>query len=223
MLTRTLTEEQKTRILKSGKLETKVLKYLAEKFQNLTIEVLNRYTGNIMDLMSRNYLEGWCWQTTETAIIFLNDDDYIERGNLYLYFENNREYWHSWICFKYNGEEYAFDPCLNFLCKKSWYSKLFKTDVRGKVTAKQVREELIGKIKNPPQKIETESSKQAALFMEKFFGDALKKQREYTYIEGYGNINSPMYRNSTGYKAEFDNSNPPKIKKLTAHFYYGDC
>ena len=48
--------------------------------------------------------------------MFLEDEDYIERGNLI--FERYDEkitynYFHSWICFKYKDEEYVFDPYLN--------------------------------------------------------------------------------------------------------------
>lgn len=63
--------------------------------------------------MVKGNLEGWCWQTTESAIIFLNDDDYIERGTLKFDTETPG-YYHSWICFKFDDIEYVFDPCLNF-------------------------------------------------------------------------------------------------------------
>ena len=95
-----------------------------------------------MDLMKLGLLEGWCWQTTETAIMFLNDEDYIERGNLI--FErysdvNEYKYFHSWICFKYNNEEYIFDPCLDLLCKRNLYHKIFEVEIMGIVCAKNVR------------------------------------------------------------------------------------
>ena len=117
-LNKPLSKEEKFKILRSKIVDSKVVEYLIEKLSNLHIEVLGDYEGNLFELMPIGKLEGWCWQTTESAIVFLNDDDYIERG--YLKFdERTPNYYHSWICFKYNGVEYVLDPCLNFLCKKN--------------------------------------------------------------------------------------------------------
>lgn len=224
MLSIPLTIDEKIEMLKRGMTNTKVLNYLADKFKNLTIEIVDRQVGSIIDLTTNNHLEGWCWQTTETAIMFLNEDDYIERGIMYLFDEDNIEYWHSWICFKFNNTEYVFDPCLNFLCEKRIYTHLFKTDVKGRVTAKQVRDELIFRISEKTSKEElTGSSRKASQLMEEYLGETLKKKRAETYIDGDNDITSPMFRNSTGYKVEFDDHNPPKIRKLIAHLYYGDC
>ena len=75
-----LTEEERFKILRSKRIEPKVVEYLMEKLNNLYIEVLGKYKGSLFELMKNEKLEGWCWQTTESAIVFLNDDDYIERG-----------------------------------------------------------------------------------------------------------------------------------------------
>lgn len=109
--------EDRIKILRANKENIGVTAYLIHRFQNLKIEVLGEYEGKIMELASKDLLLGYCWQTTESAIIFLNDDDYIERGNLYL--EENDKLYHSWICFKYKNRNYVFDPCLNILCKKN--------------------------------------------------------------------------------------------------------
>lgn len=74
-----LTEEERFKILRSKRIEPKVVEYLMEKLNNLYIEVLGKYKGSLFELMKNEKLEGWCWQTTESAIVFLNDDDYIER------------------------------------------------------------------------------------------------------------------------------------------------
>ena len=105
-----LTEEEKFKILRSKRIDTKVVEYLMNKLSNLHIEVLGEYEGSLFELMPVGKLEGWCWQTTESAIVFLNDDDYIERGNL-RFDEKTPEYYHSWICFKFNDTEYVLDPC----------------------------------------------------------------------------------------------------------------
>ena len=165
-----LTEQERFKILNSKRVKPEVLQYLSSKFENLTIEVCGDYEGNILDLMDRGELEGWCWQKTESAIVFLNDEDYIERGNLK--FERYKSYYHSWICFTFKGEEYAFDPCLDLLCKKKWYSKIFELEVKAKVTAKEVRDNLIDCIQNPKPKEKSsyyseESTKAAQEFMKK--------------------------------------------------------
>ena len=151
-----LTEEEKFRILHSKRINPKVIKYLMQKLNNLHIEVLGDYEGSLFQLMSVGKLMGRCWQTTESVIVFLNDDDYIERGNLY-FDERTPEYYHSWICFKYNGIEYVLDPCLSFLCKKDDYSKIFEVDVKGKVSAKAVKEELIRQITAPKEEDSSDS------------------------------------------------------------------
>ena len=56
---------------------------------------------------------------------FFQDNDYIERGSLSSDKDEPR-YNHSWICFKYKGCEYVLDPCLNFICKKKDYNKIFE-------------------------------------------------------------------------------------------------
>ena len=210
-----LSVEKKFDIINSKAVKPEVLKYLKNKLNNLTIEILGDFKGNILDLMKQGYLEGWCWQTTETSIIFFNDEDYIERGDLT--FEKDSYYYHSWICFKYEKEEYILDPCLNLLCKKDLYHKIFEVNIKGRVTAKQVRDELIAKI-NIPKK---EEISEAASFMRKFLekhcsSSVLERQRQETHISGNNDVNSPMYRNNTGYNAEIENG---KIKKLVAHYY----
>ena len=52
--------------------------------------------------------------------------------------------------------------------------------------------------------------------MEKYFGDVIEQKKHEIHITGNDDISLPMYRNSTGYKAEIEDG---KIKKLAAHFY----
>lgn len=217
-----LTEEEKFKILHSKRIETKVVKYLMSKLNNLYIEVLDKYEGILFELMPVGKLEGWCWQTTESAIIFLNDEDYIERG--YLYFDGNRPYYHSWICFYYNETEYVLDPCLSFLCKKSDYSKIFETVVKGKVSAKDVKEELIRQVTTQKREDNLEAHKACQNFLHSFLGESHEKYKEEkkneVIVDGPEDVNTPLYRNGCGYKTELENGN---IKKLTVHYYYTDC
>lgn len=222
-LNKPLSKEEKFKILRSKIVDSKVVEYLIEKLSNLHIEVLGDYEGNLFELMPIGKLEGWCWQTTESAIVFLNDDDYIERG--YLKFdERTPNYYHSWICFKYNGVEYVLDPCLNFLCKKNDFSKIFEINVQGKVSAKEVREELIKQVTEPKEEDNSESHKSFENFMKIFMGDSYndykeKKKNEVT-VHGPEDVNTPLYRNGAGYKTEINNG---KIKKMVVHYYWTDC
>lgn len=177
-----LTVEKRFDIINAKRVKSEVLEYLKSRFNNLIIEILGDYKGNIFDLMKQGYLEGWCWQTTETSIVFLDDEDYIERGDLK--FEENYYYHHSWICFKYEKGEYILDPCLNILCKKDLYHKIFEVDIKGRVTAKQVRDELISKISAPKRE---ENLSEAASFIRKFLekhcsNSVLERQRQETNI-----------------------------------------
>ena len=218
-----LTEEDRFKILRSKRIEPKVVEYLMEKLNNLYIEVLGDYKGSLFELMPAGKLEGWCWQTTESAIVFLNDDDYIERGDL-KFDETTPKYYHSWMCFKYDDVEYVLDPCLNLLCKKDDYSKIFEVDVKGRVSAKDVKEELIRQITTPKKEDNSRAHKSFERFLKRQLGDSYekyneKKQNE-VIVHGPENVNTPLYRNGAGYKTEIENE---KIKKLTVHYYYCDC
>ena len=137
-----LTEKERFKILQSKPIDKNVKEYLMDKLGNLYIEVLSKYEGSLFELMSEDNLDGWCWETTESAIVFLNDDDYISRG--YLRFdEKTPNYYHSWMCFKFEDTEYVLDPCLNILCKNSDYSEIFETVVISRVTAKETRKDLL--------------------------------------------------------------------------------
>lgn len=219
-----LIEEDRFKILRSKIIDPKVVEYLMEKLNNLYIEVLGDYEGSLFELMHACKLNRWCWQTTESAIVFLNDDDYIERGDL-KFGEVTPKYYHSWICFKYDGVEYVLDPCLNFLCKKDDYSKIFEADVKGRVTAKDVKEELIRQITSPKKEDNSMTGKSIESFLKQYLSDSYGKykkeeKKNEVIVDGPKNVNTPLYRNGAGYRAEFTDG---KIKKLTVHYYYCDC
>lgn len=206
-------EHERLKLIRSAIVPQSVLEYLKIRLKNLTIEILGKHSGNIIELMNRGLLEGWCWQTTESAIVFFNDEDTIERGCLK--FSKYKDYWHSWICFKYENQQFVFDPCLQILVEKPVYYHIFETTIKGMVTSKKVVDELIYKINNH-QKIvylSDESEKFIKNFFEKFASERKKKE---THIYGGENVNSPMYRNNTGYIATMEEG---KIKELIAHYY----
>ena len=114
----------------------------------------------------------------ESAILFLEDDAYIARG--YLKFSRNKDYYHSWICFTYDNVDYVFDPCLNILCLKELYDKVFEVKVKGIVSAKKVKD----------------------YFISSFHSDYSK---EISFWQETENPYTPMYRNGCTYKADIEN------------------
>ena len=210
-----LTEIERFAKVRMHKAPEEVFEYLKSLFDNLYIEIVGRYEGNLIDLMNRGVLEGWCWQTTETASLFMDDSSYIERGNLK--FDLYNLYYHSWINFKYKGIEYVFDPCLQILCRKTYYDKIFEVQVKGKVTAKQVKEYFINYISNPPKK---ETNEEVSKIMKMIFGESSERTKGEIVINDEENPNAPMYRNGVGYKTTLEDG---KIKRLVAHYYYTDC
>lgn len=217
-----LTKEEKFKILHSKRIKPEVVNYLKTRLKNLYIEVLANHEGTLFELMHSEKLESWSWQTTESAIVFLNDDDYIERG--YLYFDENNQYFHSWICFNYNGTKYVLDPSLNFLCKKEDYAKIFKTDVKAKVSAKAVKEELIKLVTTPKQEVNPEIQiifeHSMSSILGKCFEKHKKEKADEVIAKAPEDVNTPLYRNGAGYQTKLTKG---KIRKLKVHYYYTDC
>lgn len=209
-----LTEKERFKILQSKPIDKNVKEYLMDKLDNLYIEVLSKYEGSLFELMSEDNLEGWCWETTESAIVFFNDDDYISRG--YLRFDGKTpNYYHSWMCFKFEDTEYVLDPCLNILCKNSDYSEIFETVVISRVTAKETRKDLIKHLTAPKEEM-SESAKEFHSFLKELVGDYLERKSGEVTLPYSNNKSDPLYRNGAGYKAKIDNG---KVKKLTVHYY----
>jgi len=193
--------------LKRINIDSNVINYLKERLSNLYIKIGEIYQGNIFDLMNQNALEGWCCQTTESAIVFLDDNDYLERG--YLTFENiHSRYYHSWICFNYNSVDYVFDPVFNLITKKNYYERLFNTDVLVKIKASELKKELINKITSY-KPVECKNK-----FLKELF---YKYKNEEAIISVPDDITEPLYRNNSGYIMKH---NKNKIKELKAHYYY---
>ena len=210
-----LTEIERFTEIRMHKVPQEVYDYIKSFFDNLHIEIVGKYEGNLMDLMEIGVLEGWCWQTTETASLFLPDESYIERGDLK--FASNKLYYHSWINFTYKGKQYIFDPCLQILCERKYYHQIFEITIKGQVTAKKVKEYFISYISNPPKK---ERNEEFENVFRTLFGEPSERTKGEIVIHDEENPSAPMYRNGVGYKTILDNG---KIKKLVAHYYYNDC
>ena len=210
-----LTEIERFTEIRMHKVPQEVYDYLKEFFDDLHIEIVGKYEGNLFDLMEKGVLEGWCWQTTETASLFLPDNTSIERGNLK--FASGKLYYHSWITFIYKGKEYVFDPCLQILCEKKYYHKIFEITMKGKVSSREVKEYFIKYINNPPKK---EINEEFEKVFRTIFGEPSERTKGEIVIHDKEDPNAPMYRNGVGYKTELEKD---KIKKLIAHYYYNDC
>ncbi len=203
-----LSFENKMHTLYYKKMDEKVLTYLKKILKGLYIEVTEDYEGVLFELMSDELLEGWCWQTTESAILFFQDDDCIERGILKFGY-NYPDYDHSWICFTFEGEEYVFDSCLAILCKKEDYYKTFLVERRGKVSAREVKRTLWNQIHMFHQERTVSCEKS---LRQKFLNG---EEREIV-MSGPEDLNTPFYRNHVGYKVQTEEE---KIKKIVAHYY----
>ena len=201
---------QRLGIIKSIKIPSNVYDYLSYRLRNLLIEVRKGCCQNIMKLMKNNLLEGWCWQTTESAIPFFEDDDCICRGNLKLDYE--AYYWHSWIEFELDGEKYVFDPCIRIITLKEVYHKIFEIEVSGMVTSKQVSEDIVRRAVELKKIIPYKDR-----LIEYLSGSLIIKDSIQIYISGDDDVTSPMYRNSTKYDICMKNY---KIESIFAHYNF---
>ena len=210
-------EKERFGILSKEKIDKEVYYYLKNNLENLNIEILGKYEGNIFDLMEKGRLEGWCWQTTESAALFMKDDTIIYRGDLY--FNDYKTYYHSFIEFDYNDKKYVFDPCLSMINTSDLYFDIFNVDIKGRVTAKEIREYFINYINNPPKRnFNYELNDSVSKFMRDFFGDDfIEKKNKEIVIHDKEDPSAPMYRNGSGYRDIIISDN--KIKSLTVHYY----
>ena len=83
------------------------------------------------------------------------------------------------------------------------YNKIFEISVKGKVSAKKVKEYFINYITNPPKK--DENSEASRIFRMIVGEELLERKKGEVVIEDIENPNAPMYRNGVGYKTELEN------------------
>lgn len=214
-----LNVNEKLEILRKQKINLKIKEYLDNILKDLTIEVLGNPEDNILNLMKKEKLEGWCFETTESSISFFKDNDCIERGVLFLD-SYTPIYYHSWISFKYEGKDYVFDPCLNVICEKKYYYYLFKAKIKSRINSKIVKKELLKLISAPKTKYNPEVEYLVdELFKEILkdkYDDYKKDKENEVRISGTGNIEDPFYINGCGYKVETKEN---EIIKIKVHYY----
>lgn len=209
-------EKERFDVLENEKIDKEVYYYLENLLKNINIEILGRYEGKLFDLMKRGKLVGWCWETTETAALFMPDDTIIYRANLYL--DELKEHYHSFIEFSYEEKQYIFDPCFCMINTRNLYLETFNVDVKGYTSAKEMKEYFLNYVENYPKKEYYSSSSEK--FMKKFFGDDyVEKRQKEIVIHDEEDPSAPMYRNGSGYKnIDIENN---KINSLTVHYYMG--
>ena len=203
---------QKIDIINSNKVDIELLEYLKEAYKNLKIEILGDYKGNLLELMNKGLLEGWCFETSQTAILFLNDKSYIKRG--YLNLQKDKKYYHSWLELNYNEKNYVFDPCLNILVDKKIYDELFEVDILSTIPSNIVKEFVFNYIKEHKNDKKKESS--ISNYLKRMFPESYERIKDEIIINPTEDITSPIYRGSVGYKANIEDD---KLLSLTAHYY----
>lgn len=90
-----------------------------------------------------------CLYYSGYAIMGLNNDDYLIRGNLCIsddFIWRNGGYLHGWIEFNYKGKEYVFDSmCIGVVPKAEWYEE-FKPKIKFKHSKKEIIESFKDKL-----------------------------------------------------------------------------
>ena len=202
----------KIKKVNENKCDKEIYIYLKDTLKNLKIEITSKHkSSDIFEFMNKGALEGWCFQTSESAIIFFKDDDYIQRG--YLKSDDNLDYYHSWIVFNFENKKYIFDPCLQIISEYEIYHEIFNTKVLANIKAKKVKEYIINYINNYSKKEETKIIK----FLRKNISEETKERLDKEIIlYGKEDINAPIYRNSCGYILNEKNG---KILSLNVHYY----
>ncbi len=128
-------------------------------FEKIQIQMANQYFDRRMKTVFVNrvgvetfekYLayryRDSCYYYSGYAIMGMNDDDYLMRGDLCIrksFIWRNGGYSHGWVEFKYKNQEYVFDSmCIGVVPKKEWY-KEFKPIVKFKHSKKEILESII--------------------------------------------------------------------------------
>lgn len=104
----------------------------------------------LLNLWKKNSLEGYCIEMSDVASLFFEDNDYVVQGTLD--FEDG-PYFHSWLIFNYEKEDYVLDVSLNVLCTKKLYYKLFNPVEYNKVLSSTIKKYFLENICNAEENI----------------------------------------------------------------------
>lgn len=190
----------------------RVVAYLQEKLAPLTIEKDGVKPTSAIELSASDGLIGLCWESTQTCGLFFNDTDFIERGIVTL--GEDPFYYHSWLCFCLDGKEYVFDPALNQIATKQRFYEKFKPQIRGRISAKQVKNYFLKFLSDPQMRADKTSYQR---LMYKVLDPAFIKYLEgNNTIWGTGEATDPFFAGAVSYSPTLQGDN---IKKLNAKIH----
>lgn len=138
-------QQKKFRLAREAEADYSSRSYIYEKINGVTIRTDSLKEQNIIPLIEKKILTGWGYETT-SLLTALFDEANLVRGDLELWV--TEPYHHSWIEINIDGLVYCFDPCLNILCLKSDFNKIFNPTVKAKIPAKAIKDKLINYIVN---------------------------------------------------------------------------
>ncbi len=199
-------------MIKNEAEKQRVISYLTKRLEPLTIESQQGKADSVLKLSSSDSLIGRCWESTQTCSLFFEDGDFIERGVVAL--GNDPFYYHSWICFSLDGQEYVFDPALNHIAKKELFYQKLNPRVRSRVSVKQVKDYFLKFISDPKMR-ETKLDYQRKMY-KTLDVEFIKQLEENNTIWGTGDMADPFFAGIVSYNPKLEGTN---IKKLDAHFH----
>ena len=117
----------------------KVVKYFENSMKRVWIDRGNIALGieTFQEYLEHRYKDN-CYYYSAYALYGLNPDDRLLRGNIDVRQNGCSNYHHGWVEFKFEGEEYVFDPLLKSIIEKDWYYKDFKPSIDYEKTQKEI-------------------------------------------------------------------------------------
>lgn len=158
------------------KISGEVVRFVRDSIKNVYISIGTQEETSVLEMITEEKLNGWCWESTTFLSIFFQDSDIVCRG--YLDIGEDKPYFHSWIEIQYKEQYYVFDPALAILWSKEDYYLQYKVIVKGKVKVAQIKSSLKNLI--------------------------MSSEEKSIYIAGTEYINNPFFRTNSQVSAEID-------------------
>ena len=122
--------------------------YIHILIDSLYIEVDNENKGIANEMIKYGNVTSHPFETTLSIIPFFKPQDELVRGKLNI--SKNQLLEHAWIKFKFNERVYIFDPDVNLIVPETIYYKIFKPQELAKITAEQVKSDILNTLSNKP-------------------------------------------------------------------------
>lgn len=122
--------------------------YIHILIDSLYIEVDNENKGIANEMIKYGNITSHPFETTISIIPFFKPQDELVRGRITI--SNKHVLEHAWIKFKFNERVYIFDPDINLLVPETIYYKIFKPQELAKLTADQVKNDILKTLSNKP-------------------------------------------------------------------------